>query len=130
MPADRSIGTVRMDGAHRSGMPGVDGAQEGHGLLPAHFAQDDAIKPHTQRGDQKILYADISLAQRAAYPDSANRHPRGKAAPNAPYLYQPEDRQPAQCDADGSLGKEPAPLDPIIAFSACLRSPDCGSVKH
>src|SRR3546814_20316764 len=56
------------------------------------------------------------VEHRAAHADSADGHPRGKAAPNALYLYRPGDQQPAQCDAGGSLGEGPASLDLLLPF--------------
>jgi len=36
-------------------MPGVDRTKEGEGFHPAHLAQNDPIRPHTQRSDQQVL---------------------------------------------------------------------------
>ena len=53
-------------------MAGIDRAQEGERFLAAQFAEDDAIGPHPQGGDQQVLRARIRFAQLAAHGDQAD----------------------------------------------------------
>src|SRR3546814_9546854 len=55
----RAVGVER---AHRAVMAGVHRGQHVEALRSANFAQDDAVRPHTQGVDDKIADGDGAIA--------------------------------------------------------------------
>src|SRR3546814_17550875 len=69
---ERPLDAVGVDRRHRSGMPGIDCAQEGEGFGAAQLAQDDAIGAHAKRGRYEVVGGHGRLAERAAGRDQAD----------------------------------------------------------
>lgn len=70
---DRPFRAVCVHRRHRSRMARVDRAQEGVGLEPAQFPEDDPVWPHAQRGVQQILGCDERFAKCTAGGDQPDR---------------------------------------------------------
>ena len=69
---DRAGRTVGMNRGDRTGMAGIDRAQEGECLGPTQLAEQDAIRPKAQRALQQMFLRNLSFAHDAPHRDQRN----------------------------------------------------------
>ena len=77
-PPQGLLGTVGVNGRHRSGMPGVQGVDHVESLGPADFAHHDAIGAQSQSRAEKGAEADRPLPFRVGGPALQSDHMTGE----------------------------------------------------